>query len=146
MTAIMQVASMFQHGNSVAAAFALLTLGTGVNLGLLVWMIQHYSFRRSLVWLGCLVGIVLAMSYSLDRPLRPKGIEPADHTHAFDTYCNPFVKGDQNFWESSKRVLQEAATPAETVALGLCGVLLGVGGLLSRFDPQKRIMQWLVQV
>ncbi|MFM7929497.1 MAG: hypothetical protein ACKO9Q_17460, partial [Pirellula sp.] len=84
--------------------------------------------------------------YSLDRPLRPKGIEPADHTHAFDTYCNPFVKGDQNFWESSKRVLQEAATPAETVALGLCGVLLGVGGLLSRFDSQKRIMHWLVQV
>ena len=146
MTAIMQVASMFQHGNSVAAAFALLTLGTGVNLGLLAWMIQHYSFRRSLVWLGCLVGIVLAMSYSLDRPLRPKGIEPADHTHAFDTYCNPFVKGEQNYWESAKRVLQEAATPAETVALGLCGVLLGAGGLLGRFDPQKRIMQWLVQV
>jgi len=112
MTAIVQVASMFQHGNSVAAAFALLTLGTGVNLGLLVWMVRHYGFGRSLVWLGCLVGIVLVMSYSLDRPLRPKGIEPADHTHAFDTYCNPFVSGEQDYWASSKRVLQEAATPA----------------------------------
>jgi hypothetical protein len=108
-------------------------------------MIRHYSLRPSLVWLGCLVGIVLVMSYSLDKPLRPKGIESADHTHAFDTYCNPFVTGDPNYWESSKRVLQEATTPAEIVALGLCGAFLGAGGLLGRFDPQKRIMRWLVQ-
>ncbi|MFN4905369.1 MAG: permease [Planctomycetota bacterium] len=144
MTAIVQVASMFQHGNSVAAAFALLTLGTGVNLGLLVWMVRHYGFGRSLVWLGCLVGIVLVMSYSLDRPLRPKGIEPADHTHAFDTYCNPFVSGEQDYWASSKRVLQEAATPAETVSLALCGGLLLAGGLLWRLDRPQRAMQWLL--
>ncbi|MFM8570967.1 MAG: permease [Pirellula sp.] len=146
MTAIVQVASMFQHGNSVAAAFALLTLGTGVNLGLVVWIIRHYSFRRSLVWFTCLVAIVLLMSYSLDKPLRPKGIEPADHTHAFDTYCNPFVSGDQNYWMSAKRVLEEAATPAEIIALGVAGLMLVSGALAYWLDPKNQWMQWLIRV
>jgi hypothetical protein len=141
MTAIVQVASMFQHGNSVAAAFALLTLGTGVNLGLLLWMIRHYTLRRSLVWLGCLVTIVLVMSYSLDRPLRPKGIEPADHTHAFDTYCNPFTSGDQDYWTSAKRILQDSATPAEIVSLGFVAAMLALGGLNVWLDPKNRSMR-----
>ena len=145
MTAIVQVASMFQHGNSVAAAFALLTLGTGVNLGLLLWMIRHYTLRRSLVWLGCLVTIVLVMSYSLDRPLRPKGIEPADHTHAFDTYCNPFTSGDQSYWTSAKRILQDSATPAEIVSLGFVAAMLALGGLNVWLDPKNRWMQWLLR-
>ena len=145
MTAIVQVASMFQHGNSVAASFALLTLGTGVNLGLLIWMVRHYGFNRSLVWLGCLVAMVLLMSYSLDRPLRPKGIEPADHTHAFDTYCNPFVSGDQNYWSSSKRILEEAATPSEIVSLGFAGLMLALGGIVSWLDPKNKSMQWLLR-
>ncbi len=33
MAAIVQVASMFEHGNSIGAAFTLLVLGTGVNVG-----------------------------------------------------------------------------------------------------------------
>lgn len=146
MTAIVQVASMFQHGNSVAAAFALLTLGTGVNLGLMVWMIRHYGLRQSLVWLGVLVVIVLAMSYGLDRPLRPKGIEPADHTHAFDTYCNPFTSGDSNYWNSAKRVIEEAATPAEILALGLAGLTLVLGSVSRWIDPQDRLMRWMLSV
>lgn len=144
MTAIVQVASMFQHGNSVAAAFALLTLGTGVNLGMLAWIVRHYQWRPAILWLGCLVTIVLTMSYGLDRPLRPKGIEAADHTHAFDTYCNPFSAGEGDLWASAQRVVSESATPAEIVALGILGICLSIGGLLYCLDPQQRIMQWLL--
>jgi hypothetical protein len=38
MLAMSQLGSMFQHGNSVGAAFTLLTLGAGTNLGLVLWM------------------------------------------------------------------------------------------------------------
>ncbi len=144
MTAIVQVASMFQHGNSVAAAFALLTLGTGVNLGMLAWIARHYRWKPAILWLGCLVAIVLAMSYGLDRPLRPKGIEAADHTHAFDTYCNPFSAGEGDLWASAKRVVSETATPAEIVALGILGFCLSIGGLFYFLDPSQRSMKWLL--
>jgi len=144
MTAIVQVASMFQHGNSVAAAFALLTLGTGVNLGILAWIVRHYQWRPTILWLGCLIAIVLTMSYGLDRPLRPKGVEAADHTHAFDTYCNPFSAGEGDLWASAKRVIRESATPAEIVALGIFGISLSIGGLFYWLDPQQRTMRWLL--
>jgi hypothetical protein len=85
------------------------------------------------------------MSYSLDRPLRPKGIEPADHTHAFDTYCNPFTSGDQDYWTSAKRILQDSATPAEIVSLGFVAAMLALGGLNVWLDPTNRWMQWLLR-
>lgn len=87
MMAIVQIASMFQHGNSIAASFTLLVLGTGVNLGMLVWIVRNYRWRPTLIWLSCLVLLVLGLSYGMDSPLKPKGIEEADHTHAFDVYC-----------------------------------------------------------
>jgi uncharacterized membrane protein YraQ (UPF0718 family) len=96
MVAIVQVASMFQHGNSIGAAFVLLVLGTGVNLGLLAWVGRHYGLRPLLVWAGLLGGLAIAAGYLIDRPLSPEGVQPADHTHAFDMYCNPFLQGA--FW------------------------------------------------
>lgn len=130
MTAIVQVASMFQHGNSIAASFTLLALGTGVNLGMLMWMVVHYRWRPTLCWLGCLIAIVLAMSYGIDRPLQPKGIEPADHTHAFDIYCNPFTTSESNFGESSWRILRESVHPEEIVSMVAIAVLLAAGAIL----------------
>ncbi|MGE3779884.1 MAG: permease, partial [Pirellulaceae bacterium] len=93
MTAMVQLASMFQHGNSVGAAFALLALGAGANLGLVTWTIRSYGFSRGLVWFGILVAVVIALSYGVDQPLYPHGVEPAGHTHAFDIYCCPFPDG-----------------------------------------------------
>jgi uncharacterized protein len=90
MTAMGQLGSMFQHGNSIGAAFILLTLGAGMNLGLLTWMVREYGWRKAAVWFGLILAIVLGLSYGIERPLYPKDIEPADHTHAFDIYCRPF--------------------------------------------------------
>jgi hypothetical protein len=90
------------------------------------------------------MAIVLTMSYGLDRPLRPKGVEAADHTHAFDTYCNPFSAGEGDLWASAKRVISESATPAEIVALGIFGISLSIGGLFYWLDPQQRSMRWLL--
>lgn len=143
MTAIVQVASMFQHGNSIAASFTLLTLGTGVNLGMILWMARHYRWKPTLVWLGCLIATVLVMSYGIDRPLSPKGVEPADHTHAFDGYCNPFVNQDANLLTTAWRILRENTNAAEIVAAGTILCILAFGLLFRAVDPQQKWMQSL---
>jgi len=90
MTMIIKLGDMFQHGNSVGAAFALMILGAGINLGVLTWLWLHYGKLRTFTCVGVLFLIVVGLSYSIDAPLTPQGIEPAGHTHAFDVYCSPF--------------------------------------------------------
>ena len=144
MTAMVQLASMFQHGNSVGAAFALLALGAGANVGLIVWMIGTYGLRRSTVWFGLLIVIVVALAYGVDKPLYPVGVEPSGHTHAFDVYCTPFQQstgGDamQLAWGT----LTEKTEPHEVIALLVAGVLLAVGLAMNRWDRDRRIEKWL---
>jgi len=143
MVAIVQVASMFQHGNSIGAAFTLLVLGTGVNLGLLYWIVVHYQWRRALVWLGCLLIVVLAIGYGVDGPLFPKGVEPADHTHAFDNYCNPFGYGALDLPATSVRLIRDAWKPEEIASGVFALFLLLIGWIQVRFD---RTDKWMAAV
>ena len=139
MVAMVQLASMFQHGNSIAAAFTLLVLGTGLNMGMLWWIAQHYGWKKSVCWVGMLVAFVLVLAYSVGKPLYPKGVEPAGHTHAFDNYCNPFVKGSENIPASAARILNDSLLPHELVSLAGLGVLLLIGGCLALFDKKQRL-------
>ena len=88
--AMSQIGSMFQHANSVGAAFVLLTLGAGINLGLIAWVFRNYGLRRGFAWMGILLTVVIAIAYAIENPLFPDEIEPPGHTHAFDIYCRPF--------------------------------------------------------
>jgi uncharacterized membrane protein YraQ (UPF0718 family) len=143
MTAMVQLASMFQHGNSVGAAFALLALGAGANVGLVIWMTRQYGLRRSLVWFGLLVAVVVGLAYGVDKPLYPHGVEPAGHTHAFDIYCAPFQPGTSNALSLAWRTLSEKIAPHEIVGLVVAGVLIVAGLGLARWDRGGRVEQWL---
>lgn len=143
MTAMVQLASMFQHGNSVGAAFALLALGAGANMGLVAWMVRTYGWRRSVVWFALLLGVVLALAYGLDKPLYPHGVEPAGHTHAFDVYCCPFAEGTANPAALTWQLLQEKIAAHETVGMATLAVFLVVGFALRMFDSQGRVETWL---
>ena len=88
--AISQIGGMFQHGNSIGAAFSLLILGAGLNLGLLCWFTRTYGFKRVLVFVSMLMVLTVGLAYAIDKPLYPKGVEPAGHSHAFDVYTHPF--------------------------------------------------------
>lgn len=89
MLAMSQLGMMFQHANSPGAAFTLLVLGTGINVATVAWLGRQFGSRSVAIWLGSVVVIVLAISYAINRPLIPPGVEPAGHTHAFDIYTNP---------------------------------------------------------
>lgn len=145
MTAMVQLASMFQHGNSVGAAFALLVLGAGANLGLLMWSVKSLGGPRTFAWFGLLLIIVLGLAYGVDKPLYPQGVEPAGHTHAFDIYCAPFYPGTIKASERAWHTLREKLAPHETVAIGLLGVGLLTGTGLRLFDRRDRLERWLQQ-
>ncbi len=143
MLAMSQLGSMFQHGNSIGAAFALLALGAGMNFGLAAWMFWNYGPTRALAWFAMLVLVVIALSYGVEKPLQTTTAGAADHTHAFDVYCQPF-HGEENdlalmVWERIRRDLQVY----ELVGAGALAILMLVGLVLRFADPGGRTESWL---
>ena len=145
MTAMVQLAAMFQHGNSVGAAFSLLVLGAGANLGLVAWMIRSYGLRRSVSWFALLFAVVVGLAYGVDKPLYPRGVEPAGHTHAFDIYCAPFYSDTPDPMRLAWQMLTEKIAPHESIALLAAGLLLAAGATLARWDRNGQVEQWLEQ-
>ncbi|WP_040765661.1 permease [Novipirellula maiorica] len=89
MLAMSQMGMMFQHANSPGASFTLLILGAGMNFATPLWFARHYGWKAASLWMASLSLIVLSVSYAINKPLVPPGVEPAGHTHAFDIYANP---------------------------------------------------------
>jgi hypothetical protein len=142
MMAMSQLGSMFQHGNSVGAAFVLLALGAGANLGLLAFMLRNYGPRRSLVWLTLITTTVVGLAYLVDKPLFPRGKTPEQHTHVFDVYCRPFHPGQATVKEVW-RELSSGILPYEIIGSLLVAVLLATG-IVLRLGPHRwQIEKWL---
>jgi uncharacterized membrane protein YraQ (UPF0718 family) len=145
LTAMTQLGSMFQHGNSIGAAFTLLVLGAGVNLGLIAWMIRSYGFRQTATWFSLLLAVVAALSYGIERPLYPKGVEAADHTHAFDVYCRPYEATSLNIPSQTWTTIRQNAPLHEVASLILLAMFLIVGMLLRVCDGTGRLEAWLAR-
>jgi uncharacterized membrane protein YraQ (UPF0718 family) len=141
--AMSQIGSMFQHANSVGAAFVLLTLGAGINLGLLAWVFRNYGLARTFAWMGILLAVVITIAYAIENPLFPDEIEPPGHTHAFDIYCRPFVAGATGLPAVVVAKLKECLQPVERVGLTVLGALLALGLTLRALDRRWRIEDWL---
>lgn len=127
--AMSQIGGMFQHGNSIGAAFSLLILGAGANIGLLAWFGMTYGFKRMLAFIAILAATTIALAYAIDKPLYPKGVEPAGHTHAFDVYTHPFQSNESNLstlWRSKTADFWESNEFGGTYFLGAF-VVLGIG-------------------
>src|SRR2546421_6231072 len=82
---MMRLGLMFEHGNSVGAAFALFELGIGINLGMIAWLMGLFGGRRVLVWLALVAASTLGLAYAAERPLY-FAQEETGHTHAFDEW------------------------------------------------------------
>jgi len=144
MLAMSQLGMMFQHANSVGAAFVLLVLGAGMNMGIVIWLYREYGMRKGTTWMVLLLGIVLALAYSVDKPLFPRDIEPANHTHAFDIYCQPFTNASGASWlQLVSQKLQRDINPFEWRNLWLFGGLIGFGVALRLVDRASKLERWL---
>lgn len=147
MLAMSQMGMMFQHANSIGAAFVLLALGAGMNLGLLVWMIGEFRWKRSLVWMVLLLVVVVGLGYAVEKPLFPTDIEPANHTHAFDIYGQPFSSTDSRIsWsELTMAKLDRDIHVYEWWSLKLLGGLLLCGVVVRVLDRNGGIESWIAQ-
>jgi hypothetical protein len=132
MKAMMILGLMFEHGNSVGAAFVLFLLGGGLNLGLIAGVGRLYGLRPTLGWLGLVLGVVLVLGYVFERPLYFSQTEES-HTHAFDDFTSPFpfdLTAAQVGKEVLPRVKQKAGA-FESVSL-ICLGFLALLGVVAR--------------
>jgi len=145
MAAMGTVGSMFQHGNSVGAAFAMLVLGAGTTLGLLAWAWRTYGLVRTGAMLGAVAGVTLALSYGVDRPLRAPGAEEGGHTHAFDGYTAPFAHASPPPapWTKAWAELIDGVEVHERYALIALAALLVFGLALQVADRFGHVEAWL---
>ena len=139
-TAMGQLGSMFDHGNSVGAGLVLLLLGAGVNAGVLVWLLRSYGWLSFLLAVTLLAATVLPLAYAVDRPLRYAGpTKPGDHTHAFDSYAFPFHETTSDIPGQFRVKLDKSVPDYEWQALyAVAGVVL-LGLVLAAADPRRRL-------
>lgn len=148
MLAMSQMGMMFQHANSIGAAFVLLALGAGMNMGLIAWMLKEYGFKRSATWMTILLLVVVGLGYGVDKPLFPDDVEPANHTHAFDIYGQPFSNNGSFSKLASQSVakLKRDIAPYEWYSLELLGLLIAAGCIVRIADRRGRLEAWITQV
>jgi uncharacterized membrane protein YraQ (UPF0718 family) len=143
--AMSQIGGMFQHGNSIGAAFSLLVLGAGINIGLLVWFVRTYGFKRFSMLFLLLVTITVGLAYLIDKPLYPKGVEPAGHTHAFDVYTNPFNRLEKDTFETAKTKMTDYWIANEFGGTFLMGSLAVMGLIFQLVSRGKDLESWYCQ-
>lgn len=143
MLTMSQLGMMFAHGNSPGAAFALLLLGTGVNLGTLLWVGKNFGWRSTVIWFSVLFVVVLGVAYSIDRPLIPPGVEPAGHTHAFDVYTNPFHSDTELSLQEVWNAIAKKISLFEVIAVGMVVVIAVIG--LASLTAVRRVCDRLLE-
>ncbi len=139
---MMRLGLMFEHGNSVGAAFVLFEVGIGVNLGLIVWLLKLFGGRRVLLWLVLVTAGTLALGYVGERRLY-FAAEEVSHTHAFDEWTSPFPWGSEASLQTIRDKLLQKVEVLESVALCGMALLLLVGLLARKLDREGRLESWL---
>ncbi|AWM36609.1 putative permease [Gemmata obscuriglobus] len=139
---MMKIGLMFEHGNSIGAAFVLFTLGIGTSAGTVTWLLTDFGGRRVLPWLGAYLAVVLAVAYATEPVLYDTRKEEADHTHAFDDYSAPFPSGSGGPAEAGAK-LAEKFGPMEQPAVYGFVALLAAGVVLRRADRAGALERWL---
>lgn len=139
LTVMMQIGSMFVHGNSVGAAYTLLAMGAGINLGMIAWAWKSYGTKETFGFLAVFAIVVTCIAYAIEKPLYFGGDIEKPHTHAFDIYSCPFHAGSVTVADFQRKLGQafevyQGVSFAFIVALGLFGVGLKVMDRARRMD------------
>jgi uncharacterized membrane protein YraQ (UPF0718 family) len=143
---MMKIGLMFEHGNSVGAAFVLFVLGIGTNLGLLTWLAVTYRPARTLGWLTVWVAVILGLAYLVEPLLYDTRRPEIDHTHAFDDYSCPFPAGGSDGASLLPVVGQKLAErfqPLERAAVYTLAGLVVLGLLVRWRDRGGAVEHWL---
>jgi hypothetical protein len=139
---MMKIGLMFDHGNSLGAAFVLFAIGIGTSLGTLAWLGTDFGWRRVVPWFLAYLTLTLALGYAAEPLLYDTRKAEVNHTHAFDDYSNPFTPGTSAAAaiDQSRAKLEEKFGPLERPAVYALLGLIAAGVAARRFGGIER---WL---
>ena len=141
--AMSQIGSMFQHGNSIGAAFCLLIFGAGVNVGLFVCFLRLYGLGKLAAFIGLLLFVSVGLAYLIGEPLYPEGVEVAGHTHAFDIYTSPFPTKMDDAGHVTRLEVQKHWTNHEFGGTPILIVMTIIGAIFFLLEKSTGLNQWL---
>ena len=135
---MMHFGHIVRDGYSLGAAFALIVLGAGANVGVANWLRRDYGAKPLLLFVGLLIGATLVIGVTADRAIVHGNATTEDHTHAFDPFTRlPKVAGEEvgPVWvfKKVKATIQkhEASGTAELAGVSLLSVVI-IAGLILR--------------
>lgn len=143
--AMSQIGGMFQHGNSIGAAFTLLIFGAGTNIGLLCWLAVTYGVRPVVSFCLLLSITTIGLAYAVDKPLYPKGVEPIGHSHAFDVYAHPFDSSQSNLVSHMIAKIADFWKSNEYGGTYLLVALIVMGLIFSRSRSTEQWEDWFTE-
>ena len=140
---MVKIGLMFEHGNSIGAAFVLFGLGIGTNLGLLAWLTVMYRPVRTLAWLSVWIAMILGLAHLAEPALYDTRKVESDHTHAFDDYSSPFRGRHSDLPLLVRQKLAERFQPLEQASVSTLAALVILGSLVRPRHREDAIERWL---
>ncbi|MCG8585728.1 MAG: permease [Pirellulales bacterium] len=135
--AMMHFGHIVRDGYSLGAAFALLVLGAGANVGVANWLRRDYGLKLLAFFFAMLIGSTVVIGVIADRTILHGNADATDHTHAFDSFGRLPNVADKNanvMWIHSK--VMESMTVDKAVGLALLA-LLAVAGVALRLSGDR---------
>ncbi len=138
---MMHFGNIVRDGYSLGAAFALIVLGAGANVGVANWLRRDYGVKSLTLFVALLIGSTLVIGVTADRTIIHGAAKETDHTHAFDpfTRLSTVFNGNGSLhW--IRRELQKSMRPDRVWGLGLlclvamAGIGLRLAGNRCRID------------
>ena len=143
---MMHFGQIVRDGYSLGAAFALIVLGAGANVGVANWLRRDYGSRPLMLFVGLLIGTTLIIGFTADRTMIHGKATMEDHTHAFDAFTRLATVPEEDAgpaWviaevDASIR-RHEASATAEVGGLILLTVMMAAGLVLHVSGDRFRV-------
>ena len=140
---MMHFGHIVRDGYSLGAAFALIVLGAGANVGVANWLRRDYGAKALMMFVVMLVGSTFVIGLTADRTVAHGNATVADHTHAFDSFTRlaSVSHGQANLsWVYAE--LKQSLTRDQVYGIGLLACLAFSGGVLGLSGDRLAVERW----
>lgn len=142
---MMHFGHIVQDGYSLGAAFALILLGAGANVGVANWLRRDYGLKPLMLFVSLLIGSTLVIGITADRTLIHGNATATDHTHAFDPFTRlANVNSSQTNLSWVVNKVSKNIRTDEVYGLGLLLVILIIG-LILKFAGKRLSIDHLLE-
>ena len=125
---MMHFGQIVRDGYSLGAAFALIVLGAGANVGVANWLRRDYGPKSLALFVSLLLGSTLIIGLAADRTIIHGAANATDHTHAFDSFTRlATVPASHANLQWILSQVQQSMTTDRTWGLGLLALIVVAG-------------------